>query len=210
MSHRWRQSFTVTSFLAALIIVVAAAGYGGGDASSGGGVAAQSAPTSTTPSTTTPTTTSPSTPTTSTGSAASKDPVLTVQTVFGAIQANDLNTLQGLVGASATSKGSTQVAWGSNDLNAYVGNTNFDTALSYLVVSNDGSAATIHVRGVMTFRDPGHAPETTAAVVVYDIAGNAKLTASGGSWVMTTFPNIFPRGCFDNTLPITAGLKTAA
>ena len=208
MSRRWRRSFTFTSFLAALLIIMAVAGCGGGG-TSGGGVAAQSAPTSTTPSTTTPTTTTPSTPS-SPGRAAAADPVLTLQTAFGAIQANDLNTLQGIVGTSGTSKGSTQVAWGSNDLNAYVGNTNFDTALSYVVVSNDGSSATVHVRGVMTFHDPGHSPETPAPIVVYDIAGNAKLAASGGSWVVIGFPNIFPRGFYDNSLPITAGLKTAA
>ena len=204
MSRRQRYSFTVTSFLAALIIIVAVAGCDGVGTSSSGGVSAQAT-------STTPTTTSPSTPTTpSAGAPARQDPVLTVQTVFGAIQANDLNTLQGIVGTSAAARGTNQVAWGSNDLNAYVGNTNFDTALSYEVESNDGSTADIHVRGVITFHDPGHAPETRAAVVVYDISGDAILAAGGGSWVMTTFPNIFPRGCFDNTLPITAGLKTAA
>lgn len=189
MSRNYRAIATCAAIaLAALAISTALAGCGGGTSAPAAGTSTTSpnvrAAQSTVPSTTS---TAPSAPSTA-PQPASTSPLPTLQTLFGAVQAGDYNTVATLTGGTGA-QGSGIVSWGSTDLNSFVGHTVF-SALGYTVLADDGTNATIQVTGSMVFRDPGG-----AAVTTYDINGQATLQSKGGTWQVMTLPNYGARYC---------------
>jgi hypothetical protein len=184
------RNFRTMAACAALALVALALSTGLSGCGSGSAPASSSTtPELTTAQSTTPSTTStvPTAPSTA-PAPVSTSPVQALQTLFGAIQSGDYNTVTTLTGGSGA-LGSGIISWGSTDLNSFVGHTVF-SALAYTVLADDGNTATVQVTGSMVLHDPGG-----AAVTTYDINGQATLHAKSGSWQAMTLPNYGARCC---------------
>lgn len=108
-----------------------------------------------------------------------------LQTFFGSIQSGDTATVAALTGGSGSTPGI--VGWGSVDLQAFPGNTQFQP-LGYQVLGDNGKEAAFRVQGGFYFKDPGGPPGQGSRDHYY-IDGEAKLTVKGNSWVVTALPN---------------------
>jgi hypothetical protein len=140
------------------------------------------------------------------------DPRVTILRFMGAVELGDMDIMLETTGSK---QGKSIGAWGSTDLTAYVGHTDFwpltregglPTSRSALPSNasgdvnganwakwmiqtyNNGKKACVHVDSFMRFLDPGGLPAVRNICHFY-IDGDFKLEAAGGEWIITALPN---------------------